>query len=546
MKIIAKALVCTLMGLWLAACGTPAPAMQQVEQPRALAAPVEAAPDSGQNTRQVRLLLPTGMEALEEILAGMATAEGIALQVETAAAGDNYAQHAAEAMLSAAPPDLLWLADEAQARTVAQSASFFDLLGGRNSPTAMRALANMVPEGQRLLDSKKVLGLPLGIYAEGYLVNLELLAALLDSQNPAELLVDLQLCSWQQWQTLVETIEAYLLKPQKITVTIGYHSYTMPRSRPAVAQPLRGIFAVADGTAEAWLGTLMDAAVANAFDSNDQLLKADDTERARQLRPALAALLGALDLETSHMARTSGSTARGERYVLNEPLKRADAQALFAAGTALFLPGSSQLAAELMQNTPEPAGNLALVPIKMPPAPQYETGDDGQQGLYTGGEDAAPEETDDTESATPDAEQLERVIAGNQRLLWKSGGSLCVNGASTGNAAAVQLLLRLFTSEAGQAAIADDLKLQCFSSPVSAGRMQSQVAGTVSAGQGQPAVWPVRLADAQKSLDAYMEQSELMAKPRWEQSDADAFMEAGIAAMGAVRYDAEPDEEEAP
>lgn len=539
MKKIAKIMGCALLAPCLMACALLGPAVQQAEMPHTqAAAPAEA-------VEQVRVLLPTGMEALEDILAQMAAAEGIALQVDTAVAGDNYGQYAAEAMESDTPPDLLWVADETQARTVTQVGSLFDLLAGRNSPAAMRALAAMVPQGQRLLDENRVLGLPLGIRAEGYLVNLDLLANLLDVQNTEVLLADLQACSWQQWQTLAETIEAYLTNPQKVAVKIGYHTYTMPRSRPEVAQPLRGVFSVADGNAETYLGVLMDTAVANAFDSASQLLETDETQRVAQLQPALAAMLGALDLETSHMTRSSGAMARGERYVLTEKLSRADAQALFVEGTALFMRGDSQLAAQLEQENPQLAGKLALVPVKTPPVSLYTEGDDtAGDGLYTGPEDETEEEPDETPAE--DTAAIERIIAGNTRLLWQSGGSLCVNGASAGNGAAVKLLLRLFTSDAGRTAIANVLQLQCFSNPVPAGRIQAQLASSTAAGQTMPTAWPVQLGGAARSLDATLEQSGLMAEATWHKSDETAFVAAGIAAMGVISYNAQTAEDEAP
>ncbi|NLW79832.1 MAG: hypothetical protein GXY32_10550 [Ruminococcaceae bacterium] len=539
MKKIVKTIGCIFLGLCLMAAGMPGTAAQQAEGPRALAA-------AGGAPEQVRVLLPTGMEALEDILARMATAEGMALQIDTAVAGDNYGRYATEAMESDTPPDLLWLADETQARAVTQVGSLYDLLAGRNSPTTMRALAAMVPKGQRLLDESRVLGLPLGVKAEGYLVNLALLANLLDTQNTEVLLADLQVCSWQQWQTLAKTVEDYLTNPQKSVVDVGTHTYTMPRGRPEAAQPLRGIFSVADGNAEAYLGVLMDTTVANAFDGIDQLLETDETQRVAQLQPALAAMLGALDLETSHMTRSTGAVARGERYVLTEKLSRADAQTLFVDGAALFMRGDSQLAARLEQDNPQLAGKLALVPVKMPPVSLYDESDDtANSGLYTGPEEETEAEPEPEETPAEEA-SIERIIDGNTRLLWQSGGSLCVNGASAGSGAAVKLLLRLFTSDAGRMAIAQELQLQCFSSPVPAGRLQTQLANSTAAGQMLPTAWPVQLGGAERSLDAYIEQSGLMAETTWDKDDETAFVAAGIAAMGVVSYSAQTAEGEAP
>ncbi|MGD9559733.1 MAG: hypothetical protein AB7V55_03900, partial [Oscillospiraceae bacterium] len=518
----------------------------------------------------LRALLPTGQDALEQLLQQMAAEEGLELEIETAAAGNRYADAVNEALGGENAPDIFYLKGDAEVKRV-DAGQMADLLDDAAS-APMRALAALVPQPARIVDSQRVYGLPLGQQAAGYLVNVELLAPLVGAQDTSALLADLQACTWQQWQALAEAIEAYLPAPSRRQVTIGHHSYTMPGSRPGIAQPLRGVFAVPDGDAEKLMQGGLEAAIHLAFDDYSTLLAANDTEKAQRLWAAAEGLLGMLALETQHMARESGPLARGERYRTTERNSNTKAIELFVGRTALFMRGDSALAGALQAQYPELTGKLALIPYKMPDpqvdeeeteapvsAPTSEAGEaesdeTAASEVETESETSASEpvaseaqavgEETDEPQASALADWQKAIRAQNTQLLCADGGTLCIRAGSANAGAAQNLLLRLFTTGAGRMAIEKTLHLQPFSTVVPTGLWQAQVAQAMADGQALATPWPAETTGAKQAIGAEVQRLTELAE--WGQEEREAFQGALLKGLGIyvdLQSPAETDED---
>lgn len=520
------------LGLFGCAAAAEMPATSAAAPPSN--APISSTPpqdDSPEPAPQsLKILLPSSQESLADMLTQMAAKEGIGLQIETAVYGDRYAAAVEAAMNSTSPPDIIWLSKAADAQGIRAGTALLDL-SGQDATPSMRALSAMVPAAARYADEDAVLGLPLGSSAEGYIVNLDLLCALLDTADVTALRADLMACSWQQWQTLAATVEAYLSSPQKTVVEIGYHSYTLPRGRPSIAQPLRGIFAVADADNEALVGNALEAAVTAAFSSEAELLAADVDTRTQRLRPALEAMLALVGLETRHMARSSGALSRGERYNMAAKVNQEDAVALFTDKTALFLRGSSQLVLGLEAENPALEGRLMLIPLKMPPVPDAETEDEADDSSAAASSSDASEAEEDEEAPTgqPALSLADEIAANNRTLLHSTGGVLCVS--SKAPKAAQNLLLRLFTTDEGRAAITQEMQLWPFSSPAPTGSVHTQVANAVVSGAGRLVQWPTALAAAKESMGAAIMEG-LMQQESWPEDLRADFVNTALGALG--------------
>ncbi len=530
-KALLKGLAAALLPCLLFGCAsTPRDdALPYVPQPagsasRAAQQPEDEAPVT------LSVILPEEKALLGEALAAMAAEDGNGLLLQLAAQGSGYAGAIKEAMGGESPPDIFWLEGEADAATHFSAGDFYDF-GGEAADPAMRGLAGMAPTPLRAPggDGTDVAGLPLGYYSEGYLCNLELLAALLSAQSQAALLEDLRACTWNQWEGLVRMIEEYLARPGRIQLRLGSTLYTMAGYRPGIAQRLRGVFAVPTIDAEALVGNALDAAYAAAFESPAAYAAADVDTRSALMRPALSAMQGLLELETLHMTQAAGPLRRGEDFAEQESLTARQARELFTGGTALFMRGDSRTALGFEAENPALAGNLAVIPVKLPPPDYQLLAGTGAEG----GDSAAEAENEESPQSATDAKVAGAIAENNKRLAVEADGYLCMSAATPSAKAGQSLLLRLYATGMGQREIESGQHLYAFSVPNPRAALMRQVAAGL--GEGKPPVVPGgTLQRARNTIGGYVQQS-LMQEYVWETAQKNGFLTTASAALG-LRY----------
>lgn len=535
MKKIIRPLLCSLLCLALLAGCLPQGTQGQ-------GAPASAAPSSGasstssgetpQNPPQdqgaLTVLLPAGEKALAELLQQMAEAEGITLTVREANTAEAYATQAVAALAEQDAPDLLMVSGEGEARVI--GAWTLEDLTGAGTSEAFGAMADMTPAAVRLLEEDKVYGLPLGAYAEGYLVDMEMLAALLGAANTAALQNDLMNSSWEQWSQMLAALEIYLQRPASMRIQLGDGVYNTPSYRPRIAQPLRGIFAFADGTPAAVMESALDAAVYAPYSSPADFLSTDEEQVRDYLFPCLESLYALMDFETLHMARPEGTVFRGEEYAKRPPLTMEEAQAEFGAGTALLYRADSRIGMALEQEYTRVEDRLALLPVKLPPPVLPEEEDTSASSSDSETETDDSEVTEAEETA---AEFTAAAIEARNTVLWYGvDGYLCLNAQSPNKAAAQSLLLRLFTTQEGLDGISDSLHLYAITDAMPTSPLAQQVSRLVQTGQGSllPAPQAI-LASAGQTIGAFVA-DDLMDKAEWGEEEAYDFLVTSLEALG--------------
>lgn len=503
MKKLVCMMICFCLLAALAGCGPAGPAGPAQTEPTAAAAPGEETPPPvAPRNVEIRLMLPANQTGLAAILETLAKAEGYSLRIETGASGAGYADTLNDALADGGP-DLFWLEGEFQTRDWdPDSPPAADLLQQESSLT--RALAGMVAPGQRLLDDEAVYGLPVGLYAEGSLVNIELLGDLLGTTDHKALLRDLVAADFEEWQNLALSISAFLEHPEKIEVTLGGNTYVTPRYRPESAKALRGVFAVGTGEARAYFQNTLAAVYGAGFASPEDLLAAGSEQRAALLREPLAAAYDLFMLETQYMTQESGRYSRGEDYPNHKRLTMNQASDLFTAGTALFLKGSTSQGLEMEQQYPDLKGCLALIPTKLPIEVEQE-----------------PQEAGVEEEREP--------LKIYQSFAYAPAGYLCLNEGAANPEAAQALLLRLFTSEEGQERIGGQLYLLPFNSYYPREGLNRQLAQALADQNCYPIPAPPQLLESQQVRLGEWVQVELMLKPEPEEADEEAAEEAKAA-----------------
>ena len=484
-------------------------------------APKSSAPESiSQNTsgETLSIVLPAHMAGLEEELQKLAAADGNTLNFRAEATGTQYIEETKGLLDSEQAPDIIWVQNEMDFGALGGEEQFTDMQSVSSAP-AFAALAGMAPRAGRLGKPSAVYGLPMGDYAYGYLVNIELLGALLGTKNYTALQNNLADCTFKQWSALSNALEQYLARPGRMRLALGNTTYQTPDYRPKEAQSLRGMYAFADADTQALCQGVLVAATQLVQKTNAQ----GETAAERQLASdaVLTSLFEVLNSETMHMARREGVFRRGAEYAeRDEKLSAEEAKALFAEGIALFLRADSRAGFALEDEYPALAGKLALVPLKFAPPPVAQSA-------------ASEEETQKEDAPATQEIAVAALIEEQNHLLWRGGsGYLLLPEKAKHSAAAQALLLRLFASEEGIKAIQNTLHVQPFSDLAPSGPLALQV-GQAATGGMPITLQSGVLARAEENIGAYV-RDELMAKDEWSSEDTNAFLAVAKAALASL------------
>lgn len=453
-------------------------------------APIAAAPLAEEGEAPVagttlRVTLPAGQQILSEILQEIAAAEGIALEIDVVTGEGGYVAQMLE-RYQETKPDIYWVHSEVDAQELFDNDIKPVNMRTNEAGLAIYTLARMTPAHTRVLDPRQVYGLPVGLVAEGTLVNIEQIASLLGSQDLAAVQRDLTFCSYEEWAVLCEGLASYFASPADTVVTLAGNKYTMPRYRPENARLQRGLYAMATGQPGAFLQNTLTAAFATAYEDPTALFSSSPEEMAAIMAQPLEAVFGRLELDTRYMTDSNSTLSRGEGYSGEAKISAAEAEKLFAADTALFIKGDTQTGLRLETEYPRLEGKLTMIPNKLP-------------------------------------RENENVAVINEMFGLSAAGTLCVGETSPNQEAAFRLLAALFTTDAGRNAIEQRLHLACFSDPFPRGGLQSQLMEALSFGNvyAQPATQ--ESLSAMETVMGQWADSELMSLEEWGEDQLGSF-----------------------
>lgn len=158
--------------------------------------------------------------------------------------------------------------------------------------------------------------LPMGSSGYGYLVNTQMLGALLGEGA----LLDLQRCSYQDWAAFCQALAGWIASPSAQKVDLNENTYTLPSAKDETTGSLEAVFLLADGESSYYGGQVLSYALAASVDSLEALT-------AGALSGPAGALYDAFCLEADSLWRPEGG---------QEPMDQARTEEAFLNGKALF------------------------------------------------------------------------------------------------------------------------------------------------------------------------------------------------------------------
>lgn len=472
---------------------------QPVEIPQSGKQSIVAKSQSQENAKRepaqvIRIVLPSEQKEMAEILKQIAEQEGIQLEIVTLAAGSEYMEKLHKKLVENTI-DIFWLTDNNDFYSLQNKEyTSIDILNGGFS-SEIEALAKAVPQAVRPIQSNEIVaGLPVGISAEGTLVNIEILAALLGTNDVKSLEEDLMDCSWEEWQHMVQSLQEFLKKPKSMKIKLDNRTYTTPRFRPESAKSLKAMFVFATENSNDLLPNGLNAALAAGQVDNDNDLNTSEHEKALRLEQPLQALFSSIDLQTNNATGEKQILVRGEVFSNAEIISAQDAQELFGREIALFYNSNTQTAFKIINKNKILKNKVVIIPSKMP---------------------------------LEDKNQDKKI---NMNLNIGVSGYLCV--AETENKDAVEkIFFRLFTSEKGQKEIFEQLNAIPYTYLLQENKLANQVMSSVK----KNAVYNYQLNKYElekiQNTSGNLLLSEMMMQAQWGEEEKREFVNTVLKAM---------------
>ncbi|OWR30697.1 sugar ABC transporter substrate-binding protein [Saccharibacillus sp. O23] len=256
-----------------------------------------------------------------------------------------------------------------------ESGAILDLNEASNPE--LKALAADVPEALRLsADGSQNYGIPYNIEGYGLIVDTRMAEQLFDLKNPQSFLEDFKAATYDEFENLVNQVEAYIATGQAEEVELNGNSYGFAAAKTELTSRLTGVFAEAG--AEKWtygdhMGNMaMNAVFGSAVDARNA-----SEEQVDELEAPLEKLVRTLDLYSSRAAGMDGPLKRGPSYINSTTASYDVSVQLFSSGKALFLKQGNWVYPNIEKLNADILPTLTFLPIKLP----LEQGDIKVEGL---------------------------------------------------------------------------------------------------------------------------------------------------------------------
>jgi raffinose/stachyose/melibiose transport system substrate-binding protein len=228
-----------------------------------------------------------------------------------------------------------------------------------------KTLADAIPTGLRLTTGSDSYGVPYNVEGYGYIVDTQMLMDLFALESADAMLADIKAESYDEWETLVKAIDAYIKNTTVATVELNGNNYTFAAAKAGLAANLNGVFAVMGSQKWTYGDHFINVAINAAFSSAAAANAATD-EEVDSLKNVFVAYAKALDLKTSYLAGLDGAAVRGNDFVSEAKFGYDQTVQIFADSKAVFFKQGNWAYGNIAGVNADQAARLTFLPVKMP------------------------------------------------------------------------------------------------------------------------------------------------------------------------------------
>lgn len=214
-------------------------------------------------------------------------------------------------------------------------------------------------------DGSNSFGVPYNVEGYGYIVDRQMVGDLFGQANVDSFIADVKSATYQEWETLVKALDAYIKRGTAGTVTVNGKPYALVGTKTGLAKNLTGVFAVMGAEKWTYGDHFINVALNAAFGDPNAAANSTDAD-VENLRGALTAYAKALDLKTSYLAGSNGPAKRGQDFVSSSNFGYDQAVQIFADSKAVFFKQGNWAYGNIANVNAAQAERLEFLPVKMP------------------------------------------------------------------------------------------------------------------------------------------------------------------------------------
>ncbi len=289
---------------------------------------------------------------------------GVIIKTVTTGADENGVEELTEYMNSDNPPDIFTINNLAELQQWKESANVLDFSNATQEN--FKTIVNEIPESLRLSsNTSDSYGLPYTVEAYGFLVDPKMLSSLFGGDKYRTALNDLQVCSYEDFHSFVETLKLYIRGSGGYEFDLNGKTYTFVNQKGDLSQNLNGVFSFAAGTSNNTGNYMANLALAAVYESAAAANITTDSQ-INSLKYPLLGFAEALDMITSSVSGKTGPISRGLEIVSNSQNSHSQSLKNFASGKSVFLLGGTKDYNELTIYNSSVSKRCVFIPIKMP------------------------------------------------------------------------------------------------------------------------------------------------------------------------------------
>lgn len=235
-----------------------------------------------------------------------------------------------------------------------------------------KALADDLDPGLRLtMDGQDSYGIPYNVEGYGYIVDKEMIAALVGEDNVDSFIEKYKTATYDEFADFVEKVNAYIKDGKGNDFALSGQTFSLLAEKNEKAEKLEGVFSVAGSEKWTYGDHLINIPIDSVFPNVAAAVNATDEQLDKLYNP-MVAYAKTLDLITSHAV-----SERGPEFINSTTNGYDAAVANFANGKTLFIKQGNWCYTNIKNANSEIVDTLTILPIKMP----FEQGDIAVDGL---------------------------------------------------------------------------------------------------------------------------------------------------------------------
>ena len=302
-------------------------------------------------------------EAMQKAVDAYSEKTGFKVKVFSLGAGTNSSETLRAEMNSKNKPALFSIVNIRELEEWKEGGFALDLSTVEDAD--FKALHDDLADSLKLTSDGKSYGIPYNVEGYGYIVDTKMLADLFGPENVDELLADFKKASYDEFESFVEKIDAYIKTTKVDTVTLNGKKYTLLDEKTGLAKNLTGVFALAGSEKWTYGDHMINIALDAVFASPSEAKNADSAT-IDSLRNPFIAYAKALDFKSSYVAGDNGPLKRGSQMINSTTNGYDAAVERFANHKALFIKQGNWAYTNIEKSNSEIVDSLTFLPIKMP------------------------------------------------------------------------------------------------------------------------------------------------------------------------------------